>query len=180
MPLEAAIDRGFLPAHAGSGSGSSLTKRSAGVLLYRHSAAATPELLIVHMGGPFWRHRDEGSWSIPKGELEDGEEALPAALREFEEELGSPPPSIELIPLGEIRQRSGKQVIAFAGEADFDTDSVHSNTFTTEWPRGSGRQQEFPEIDRAAWVSCDEARVKLVSGQDEFVDRLLGLLETKR
>jgi predicted NUDIX family NTP pyrophosphohydrolase len=170
------IDRSFLLRHPHAWSGQTLTRPSAGVLLYRNTAAATPELLIVHMGGPFWRRRDEGGWSIPKGELEDGEEALPAALREFEEELGSPLPPIELIPLGEIRQTSGKRVIAFAGEGDFDAEDIRSNTFTMEWPRGSGRQREFPEIDRAAWVSCDEARVKLVRSQVEFVDRLLDLL----
>jgi predicted NUDIX family NTP pyrophosphohydrolase len=152
-------------------------KRSAGILLFRRAAATvSPELLIVHMGGPFWKNKDVGGWSIPKGELEDGEEALPVALREFEEELGSPPPPVELIELGEIKQPGGKRIIAFAGEADFDVSNVRSNTFTIEWPRGSGTQQEFPEIDRAAWVSIEEARVKLVTGQIEFVDRLLDLL----
>lgn len=152
-------------------------KRSAGVLLFRRAAPdGSPELLIVHMGGPFWKNKDVGGWSIPKGEFEEGEEALPVALREFEEELGSPPPPVELIELGEVEQPSGKRVIAFAGEADFDVDNVRSNTFTIEWPPGSGRQQEFPEIDRAAWVSTEEARVKLVKGQIEFVDRLLDLL----
>jgi predicted NUDIX family NTP pyrophosphohydrolase len=152
-------------------------RRSAGVLLFRLAAAnASPELLLVHMGGPFWKNKDVGGWSIPKGELEDGEEALPVALREFEEELGSPLPPVELIELGEVRQPSGKRIIVFAGEADFDVNNVRSNTFTIEWPRGSGKQQEFPEIDRAAWVSTEEARLKLVTGQIEFVDRLLDLL----
>lgn len=152
-------------------------KRSAGVLLFRRSAPkVSPELLIVHMGGPFWKDKDVGGWSIPKGELQNGEEPLPVALREFEEELGAPLPPIELIELGEVKQSSGKRVIAFAGEADFNVDNVRSNTFTIEWPRGSGKQQEFPEIDRAAWVSTEEARVKLVKGQVEFVDRLLDLL----
>jgi predicted NUDIX family NTP pyrophosphohydrolase len=128
------------------------------------------------MGGPFWKNKDVGGWSIPKGELEDGEEALSVALREFEEELGSPLPPVELIELGEVRQPSGKRIIVFAGEADFDVNNVRSNTFTIEWPRGSGKQQEFPEIDRAAWVSTEEARLKLVTGQIEFVDRLLDLL----
>lgn len=148
-------------------------KRSAGLLLYRRSAAGTPELLIAHMGGPLWAHRDAGAWSIPKGELEDGEDALTVARREFEEELGSPPPPAELIDLGEVTQAGGKHVAVFTGEADLDVDTVRSNTFVIEWPRGSGRQQEFPEIDRAAWVSTDEARTKLVQGQVAFVDRLL-------
>jgi predicted NUDIX family NTP pyrophosphohydrolase len=151
-------------------------KRSAGVLLYRRPSAGNLELLIAHMGGPFWRNKDSSGWSIPKGELEDGDEALAAARREFEEELGSPPPQVDLVELGEVKQASGKRIVVFAGEADFDADSVTSNTFTLEWPKGSGQQQEFPEIDRAAWVSADEARVKLVRGQVEFVDRLLELL----
>ncbi len=155
-------------------------KRSAGVLLYREAASGTVELLIVHMGGPFWRHRDAGAWSIPKGELEEGDEPLATALREFEEELGSPPPQVDLVELGEVTQHSGKHVVVFAGAADFDADRVHSNTFTTEWPRGSGTLMEFPEIDRAAWVSPDEARVKLVKGQAGFVDRLLALIAERR
>ncbi len=134
------------------------------------------ELLIVHMGGPFWRNRDAGGWSIPKGELEDGEPALRVALREFEEEMGSPPPPVDLVELGELAQRSGKRVVVFAGEADFDADNIQSNTFTIEWPRGSGTLTEFPEVDRAAWVSADEARLKLVEGQVEFIDRLLVLI----
>ena len=151
-------------------------KRSAGLLLYRIGNGGAVELLIVHMGGPFWRNRDAGGWSIPKGELEDGETALPVALREFEEELGSPPPPVDLVELGEVEQRSGKRVVAFAGEGDFDADDIQSNTFTIEWPRGSGNTTEFPEVDRAAWVSADEARRKLVAGQVEFVDRLLVLV----
>jgi predicted NUDIX family NTP pyrophosphohydrolase len=155
-------------------------KRSAGVLLYRRTSAGTLELLIAHMGGPFWKNKDSGGWSIPKGELEDGDEALAAARREFEEELGSPLPPVDLVELGEVKQGSGKRVVVFAGEADFDAGSVTSNTFTLEWPRGSGQQQEFPEIDRAAWVSADEARVKLVKGQVEFVDRLHELVGVDR
>ena len=153
-----------------------MTRQSAGILLYRLTLNATLEVLIVHMGGPFWQRKDEGAWSIPKGEREEGEEMLTAALREFEEELGSPLPPVRLVALGEIRQSSGKQIVAFAGEGDFDAENIHSNTFTMEWPRGSGRQQQFPEIDRAAWVSPEEARVKLARNQVEFVDRLLALL----
>jgi predicted NUDIX family NTP pyrophosphohydrolase len=148
-------------------------KRSAGLLLYRKAANATPELLLVHMGGPFWKNKDAGGWSIPKGEFDDDDEPLPVALREFEEELGSPAPEVDLVELGEVRQPSGKRIVVFAGESDFDADNIRSNTFTMEWPRGSGKEQEFPEVDRAAWVSADEARSKLVKGQIEFVDRLL-------
>lgn len=151
-------------------------RRSAGLLLYRIAPERALELLLVHMGGPFWARKDAGAWSIPKGELEDSEDALTVARREFEEELGSPPPPVELVDLGEVTQAAGKRVAAFAGEADFDVTNVHSNTFTMEWPKGSGRLQEFPEIDRAAWVGTDDARVKLVRGQVEFVDRLVALL----
>jgi predicted NUDIX family NTP pyrophosphohydrolase len=155
-------------------------KRSAGVLLYRRTSDGTLELLIAHMGGPFWKNKDAGGWSIPKGELDPGDETLAAARREFEEELGSPLPPVDLVELGEVEQGSGKRVVVFAGEADFDADSATSNTFTLEWPRGSGRQQEFPEIDRAAWVRADEARVKLVKAQAQFVDRLFELLGTDK
>ena len=152
-------------------------KRSAGILLYRRAADGAPALLIAHMGGPFWSNRDAGAWSIPKGELDEGDDALTAALREFEEELGSPPPVVDPVELGEVTQAGGKRVVVFAAEADFDVDTLHSNTFVVEWPRGSGRQQEFPEIDRAAWVSPDDARTKLVQGQVAFVDRLLSYLD---
>jgi predicted NUDIX family NTP pyrophosphohydrolase len=151
-------------------------KRSAGVLLYRTGSDLALELLLVHMGGPFWKHRDAGAWSIPKGEVEDGEEDLAVALREFEEELGAPIPKTELVSLGESTQASGKRIVVFAGAGDFDVSEARSNTFKIEWPRGSGTEHEFPEVDRAAWVGPDEARVKLVKGQVVFVDRLLGLL----
>jgi predicted NUDIX family NTP pyrophosphohydrolase len=149
--------------------------RSAGLLLYRRPSGTAVELLIVHMGGPFWKNRDAGGWSIPKGELEEGDDPLAVALREFEEELGTRAPDVELVDLGEVRQAGGKRVVVFAGESDFDADDISSNTFTIEWPPRSGKQQEFPEIDRAAWVSADEARVKLVKAQVEFVDRLVAL-----
>ena len=127
-------------------------------------------------GRPLLEEQGRGRLVDPKGELEEGDEALAVARREFEEELGSPLPPVELVELGEITQAGGKRIIAFAGEADFDVADVHSNTFTIEWPPHSGRQQEFPEIDRAAWVSCDDARVKLIKGQVELIDRLLDLL----
>jgi predicted NUDIX family NTP pyrophosphohydrolase len=151
-------------------------KRSAGLLLYRRRSGTTPEVLIVHMGGPFWKNKDAGGWSIPKGELEEGEEPLAVALREFEEELGAPAPRVDLLELGEVEQAGGKRVVAFAGEGDFDAADIKSNTFTIEWPRGSGKLQEFPEVDRAAWVSVDDARVKLVKAQVEFLDRLVALI----
>jgi predicted NUDIX family NTP pyrophosphohydrolase len=149
-----------------------MAKRSAGVLLYRH-AAGGPEVLLVHPGGPFWANKDAGAWSIPKGEADDAEDLRATAAREFEEELGVTLPDGRLIDLGEVKQRSGKVVAAFALEHDLDADAVRSNTFTIEWPPRSGETREFPEIDRAGWFSPDDAREKLVPAQAEFVDRLL-------
>ena len=150
-----------------------MAKRSAGVLLYRRTAADGTEVLLVHPGGPFWARRDAGAWSIPKGETGEEEDPRACARREFEEELGVPPPDGRTIDLGEVRQRGGKLVVAFAVEGDLDPDDVRSNTFTMEWPPRSGRQREFPEIDRAAWFGPEEARENLVPAQAEFVDRLL-------
>jgi predicted NUDIX family NTP pyrophosphohydrolase len=146
-------------------------------LLYRLGAAG-PEVLLVHPGGPFWAQRDEGAWSVPKGEVEPREEPLDVALREFEEELGSPAPVAResLVELGSVRQKAGKVVSAWCARADFDADEIVSGTFTTEWPPRSGRMQEFPEVDRAAWFGLEDARVKLVSAQAELVDRLEQLL----
>jgi predicted NUDIX family NTP pyrophosphohydrolase len=129
------------------------------------------------MGGPFWSRRDEGAWSIPKGEYGDGEEPLAAARREFEEELGSPVPSTALVPLGELRA-GAKVLTVWAAEGDLDADAVVSGTFPLEWPPRSGRVQHFPEVDRAAWFGLDEARSKLVTGQVPYLDRLRALLET--
>jgi len=145
---------------------------SAGLLLFRRPDGEV-EILIAHMGGPFWAKKDDRAWSIPKGEYREGEDPLAAARREFEEELGSPPIEGELLDLGEVRQSSGKRVRAWAVEGDLDATSITSNTFEIEWPPRSGRMQEFPEIDRAAWVDPDTARAKLVKGQVEFVDRLV-------
>ena len=145
--------------------------RSAGLLLYRFRDDQL-EVLIAHMGGPFWAKKDERAWSIPKGEYSDDEEPLAAARREFEEELGSPPPDGEALPLGEVRQSSGKRVVAWAVEGDFDATSIRSNTFTTEWPPRSGRTAEFPEIDRAEWVDLSTARRKLVKAQVGLLDAL--------
>jgi predicted NUDIX family NTP pyrophosphohydrolase len=146
-------------------------KRSAGILLYRTSGGAH-EVLLVHPGGPFWARRDAGVWSIPKGEYEDGDDPLAAARREFAEETGTALGAGELRDLGEVKQKGGKVVRAWAAEGDIDADAVRSNTFTMEWPPRSGRTDEFPEIDRAGWFGVDEAREKLNPAQAEFLDRL--------
>ena len=147
-------------------------KRSAGILLHRISGDA-PEVLLVHPGGPFWARRDAGAWSIPKGEYEDADDPLAAALREFEEETGTALETGELRDLGEVKQKGGKVVRAWAAEGDIDAGTVRSNTFTMEWPPRSGRTAEFPEVDRAGWFALDEAREKLNPAQAEFLDRLL-------
>jgi predicted NUDIX family NTP pyrophosphohydrolase len=150
--------------------------RSAGILLFRRTDIAL-EVLIVHPGGPLWNRRDDGAWSIPKGEYEAGEEPLEAARREFEEEIGTPPPDGETLALGEVRLKSGKRVIAWGLEGDLDATAIRSNTFAMQWPPRSGRIQEFPEVDRADWFTPAQARVKLNPAQVEFVDRLLDMLE---
>jgi len=144
-----------------------VVKRSAGVLLRRPSG----EVLLVHPGGPFWSKRDEGAWSIPKGEYADGEDPEAAARREFAEELGVDAPA-SLTDLGTVRQKNGKEVRAFLASGDLDVAAVVSNTFTMEWPPRSGRTAEFPEIDRAAWFSLDEARAKVNPAQAAFLERL--------
>ncbi|OKK03607.1 hypothetical protein AMK26_19315 [Streptomyces sp. CB03234] len=146
-------------------------KRSAGLLLFRTSGG-TLEVLIAHMGGPAWASRDAGAWSVPKGEYEADETPEAAARREFVEELGLPAPDGEPVPLGETRQASGKIVTVWAVEADLDPAAVVPGTFTMEWPRGSGRSREFPEVDRVAWFTPEEAAPRLVSGQQVFLERL--------
>ncbi|MFF9896331.1 NUDIX domain-containing protein [Streptomyces longispororuber] len=146
-------------------------RRSAGLLLFR-DAGPEVEVLIGHMGGPFWARRDTAAWSIPKGEHGDDEEPLAAAVREFEEELGLPAPEGPYVPLGEARQAGGKTVTAWAVGADLDPAAVVPGTFRMEWPRGSGRVREFPELDKVAWLPPDRARDKLVAGQRVFLDRL--------
>jgi len=146
-------------------------RRSAGLLVFRTSGDVL-YALAGHMGGPFWARRDAGAWSIPKGEYSDGEDPRAAARREFAEEMGSPPPDGEWIELGEARQSGGKRVIAYAVRGEFDAVRAVSNTFEMEWPRGSGRVQSFPEIDRAEWFDEPTARAKLVQGQVVFLDRL--------
>jgi predicted NUDIX family NTP pyrophosphohydrolase len=149
-----------------------MPKRSAGLLLFR-TAGANTEVLLAHMGGPFWRRKDAGGWSIPKGEHEGDEEPLAVARREFEEELGSAPPGGDALDLGEVRQPGGKLVRVFAQRGEFAAQEIRSNTFSMEWPRGSGRLQDFPEVDRAGWFEIDAAREKLVRGQVAFLERLL-------
>lgn len=145
---------------------------SAGLLLYRRGDGGL-EVLLGHMGGPFWAARDHHAWSVPKGIAEDDEvDLLLVAEREFAEELGSPAPSGDTVGLGSVR--SGRKTVhAFAREGDFDADRIVSNTFTLEWPRGSGRMQTYPEIDRAAWFAVAAARTKLVKAQLPFLDRLV-------
>jgi predicted NUDIX family NTP pyrophosphohydrolase len=145
--------------------------KSAGLLLYRRRNGRI-EVLLGHMGGPFWARKDERAWSIPKGEHPEAEDALAAARREFAEETGTPPPDGPALDLGEVRQSGGKRVTAWAVEGDLDLASVKSNTFLLEWPPRSGRRQEFPEIDRGGWFDLDTARRKIVKGQVALVDRL--------
>jgi predicted NUDIX family NTP pyrophosphohydrolase len=151
--------------------------RSAGVLLFRIGAGGAVEVLIGHMGGPFWARKDAGGWSIPKGEAGPGEEPLDVARREFAEELGTPVPADDFVDLGELRVSSGKLLTVWAAQGDLDADACVSNTFPLEWPPRSGRIQQFPEIDRAAWFPVDTAREKLVKGQLPFLDRLLAALD---
>ena len=143
---------------------------SAGVLLYRRSERGL-EVLLVHPGGPFWRKRDLGAWSIPKGEVQPGEDLLDAARREFHEELGSPLDA-SLEPLGRVRQRGGKIVEAFAAEGEFDVTGVRSISFEMEWPPRSGRRANFPEVDRAEWFELDVARAYILEGQAPLLDIL--------
>ncbi|MEU5643871.1 NUDIX domain-containing protein [Streptomyces milbemycinicus] len=164
-------------------------KRSAGILLFRGAEAeaeakgagaraagtdpvSAAQVLLGHMGGPFWARKDERAWSIPKGEYEPDEAPEAAARREFQEELGLPPPPGDLLPLGSVQQTGGKVVTVWALAADLDPRQVTPGTFEMEWPRGSGRLQTFPEIDRVAWLDLAQARTKIVAKQEIFLDRL--------
>jgi predicted NUDIX family NTP pyrophosphohydrolase len=150
--------------------------RSAGILLHRRGIDGI-EVLLVHPGGPFWARKDLGAWSIPKGELDEGEDPRACALREFAEETGTRLPDGALEELGSVKLKSGKLVLAFAAAGDLDPAAVRSNTFELEWPPRSGRTQSFPEIDRAEWFGLRAAREKLNPAQAELVDRLEALLE---
>ncbi len=148
-----------------------MPRLSAGILLHRVRDGWT-EVLLGHPGGPFWSRRDDGAWTIPKGEYAAGEDPWEAARREFAEELGRPVPEGPRVDLGEFKQPSGKVLTVFAVRADLDITDVRSNTFALEWPRGSGRMREFPELDRVSWMPLTEARVKLLRGQRGLLDRL--------
>ena len=144
-------------------------------MLFRR-AQSPPEVLLVHPGGPFWPRRDAGAWSIPKGEYEPGDDPFEAARREFEEELSSPPPDGDTVDLGEIEQKGGKLVCAWAIEGDLDPTEIKSNTFTVEWPPRSGRMRSFPEVDRAEWFTLQDARQKINPAQAALLDRLAELI----
>ena len=156
-----------------------MARRSAGLLVYRF-AGGEVEVLLGHMGGPLWSHKDLGAWSIPKGEYDADEPALDAARREFREELGLPPPEGELLELGEAVQRSGKVVTVWAVEGEVDVTAAVPGTFTMEWPRGSGRVQEFPELDRFVWFTLAAAHDAVFERQRPFLDRLREQLDAQR
>lgn len=146
-------------------------KRSAGLVLFREVSGEL-EVLLVHPGGPFWADKDDGAWSIPKGEFEDGEDPLQAARREFEEETGASPPASGLLPLHAVRQPSGKTVHAWAASGEFDVAALKSNMFSMEWPPKSGERREFAEVDRAAWLPVEVAKRKILKGQVPFLTEL--------
>jgi predicted NUDIX family NTP pyrophosphohydrolase len=146
-----------------------MAKRSAGILLFRRDPL---EVLLVHPGGPFWAKKDLGAWSIPKGEHEEGEDAMACAIREFTEETGSKPSPGELTDLGSVKQKAGKVVQAWALEGDLDAARVSSNSFSMQWPPRSGRFQDFPEVDRAEWFPLDIAAERINPAQAAFLDRL--------
>jgi predicted NUDIX family NTP pyrophosphohydrolase len=153
-------------------------KQSAGILLFRRGPDGL-EVLLGHMGGPIWAGRDQGAWSVPKGEYDADEDAEHAARREFEEELGVPVPPTDLLDLGTVRQSGGKVVTVWAAEGELDLNSLVFGAFTMEWPRGSGRFQEFPEIDRVAWFGLPAAREKVIVAQRAFLDRLADHVATR-
>ena len=152
-----------------------MSKLSAGLLLYRFNVGSV-EVLIGHPGGPFWAKKDDGAWSIPKGEYVEGEDPWLAAQREFEEELGKPPPDGPRVDFAPLKQPSGKVITAFAVRGDLDLNGTVSNTFTLEWPKGSGNVREYPEIDRVGWFCVPEARSKLLKGQRPLLDRLMDVV----
>lgn len=155
-----------------------ILKQSAGLLVYRKTGSNV-EVLIARMGGPWFFKKDEGAWTIPKGEYEEKEGPLEAAKREFKEELGKEPPRGDYIELGAINQRNNKKVVAWAVEGSLDVSRITSNTFTVEWPPKSGKKQEFPEIERAEWMSMERAGGLLIQGQAAFLERLAEILGIK-
>jgi len=161
-------------ADAVSGRGKPM-RRSAGIVLFRRTPAG-PQVLLGHMGGPYWRRKDEGAWTIPKGGYDDDEDAVEAARREYGEEIGHAVPDGELVDLGEVLQANGKLVVAWAVEGDLDPQTSVSNTFELEWPPRSGRRQTYPELDRVAWFPLAEAGAKVVKAQSAFFDRLAAIL----
>jgi predicted NUDIX family NTP pyrophosphohydrolase len=154
-----------------------MAKQSAGLLLYRKLDSSV-EVLIVHPGGPFWAKKDKGAWSLPKGEFVDGEDGLSAAKREFKEELGLESPEGAYTEIGSVKYKSGKTIHAWALEGDMDVSAITSNTITMEWPPRSGKQQEFPEVDKAGWFGLEKAKEKLNPAQTLFIDRLAEILGT--
>jgi predicted NUDIX family NTP pyrophosphohydrolase len=151
-----------------------MAKKSAGLLMYRLSGQGI-EVLLVHSGGPYWVNRQWQAWSIPKGEIDPGEDAFAAAQREFQEETGQRPEG-QFQSLRAVRQSGGKLVFAWAFEGNFDPTTLHSNTFTLEWPPNSGRMREFPEVDQAAWFSLTEAKRRIIKAQAQFLDELVTVL----
>lgn len=149
-------------------------KTSAGLLLFR-SQAEGPQVLLAHPGGPLWARKDHGAWTLPKGELAPGEQPLAAARREFLEEIGVLPQG-EFLDLGDVRQKGGKRVLAWAVAGEFDPVQLRCNSFEIEWPPRSGRRQVYPEIDRVAWFTPGEARIRILASQQPFIDRLQALL----
>lgn len=152
-------------------------RTSAGILLW-HDREGRLQVLLAHQGGPFWANKDHGHWTVPKGEIEPGEDLVAVARREFAEETGHPVPDGPMIDLGQIRQKSGKLVLAWAVEGDLDPSTAFSNTYEMEWPPRSGRMQAFPEIDRVQWFHLDEARLRLKAAQVPFLERLATALGT--
>ncbi|MFW6325012.1 MAG: NUDIX domain-containing protein [Desulfovibrionales bacterium] len=152
-----------------------MPKQSAGLLPFR-SRQGRVEVFLVHMGGPFWKKKDESAWTLPKGELQSGEAPLKTAIREFHEETGLPMEAGEFIDLGSVRQKSGKIIFCWAFEGDLDPTRMKSNTFTLEWPPRSGIFRDFPEADKGEWFPLDIAQKKMVSGQAEFLHRLISSL----
>ena len=152
-----------------------LSKLSAGILAYNVSPGGELKVLLVHPGGPFWKNKDEGAWSIPKGEYTQDEEALTAAKREFKEEVGIELPGGDFVPLKAVKIKSGKLIAAWAIQADINIDDIQSNHFEMEWPPRSGKKQFFPEVDKAGWFSIEEAKIKITSGQVSFLDQLVNV-----